>query len=47
VYGEDALSYFPIKFWSKQFRCGRESIQDDPRSGRPVEPRTMENIKKE
>jgi hypothetical protein len=32
-----------IKFWSKQFQWGRESIQSDPR---PVEVRTNENIKK-
>lgn len=37
VYGDDAPSYFTIKFWSKQFRWGRESIEDDPRSGRPLE----------
>jgi hypothetical protein len=40
--GEDAPSYFTIKFWSKSFR----SLQDDPRCGRPVEARTNENIKK-
>jgi hypothetical protein len=40
VYGEDAPSYFPIKFWCKQFRW------DGPRCGRPVEARTNENIKK-
>jgi transposase len=46
VYQEDAPSYFTIKFWSKQFRRSRESIQGDPRCGRPVEARTNENIKK-
>jgi histone-lysine N-methyltransferase SETMAR len=40
VYGEDAPSYFTIKFWCKQLRW------DGPRCGRPVEARTNENIKK-
>lgn len=35
VYGDDAPSYYVIKFWSKQFRWGRKSVEDDPRSGRP------------
>lgn len=35
VYGNDAPSYYVIKFWAKQFRWGRESIEDDSRSGRP------------
>jgi transposase len=35
VYGNDAPPYYTIKFWSKRFRWGRESIDDDPRSGRP------------
>jgi hypothetical protein len=46
VYQEDAPSSFTIKFWCKQFRRGRESIQGDPRCGRPLEARTNENIKK-
>lgn len=35
VYGDEAPSYFTVKYWSKQFRWGRESTEDDPRSGRP------------
>jgi cytochrome c-type biogenesis protein CcmH/NrfF len=26
VYGESAPSYYKVKFWSKQFKWGRESI---------------------
>jgi hypothetical protein len=37
VYGESAPSYYKAKFWSKQFKWGRESIEDDPHTGRPVE----------
>ena len=36
VYGESAPSYCKVKFWSKQFKGGRESIEDDPHAGRPV-----------
>jgi hypothetical protein len=28
---------FQIKFWSEHFRWGRDSIQNDPKSGRSVE----------
>ena len=37
VYGEFAPSYCKVKFWSKQFKWGRESVEDDPDTGRPVE----------
>jgi len=37
VYGDAVLSYYKVKFWSKQFKWGRESIEDDPHTGRPVE----------
>ena len=37
VYGESAPSYYKVKFWSKQFKWGRESTEGDPHTGRPVE----------
>ena len=37
VYGESAPSYYKEKFWSKQFKWGRDSIEDDPHTGHPVE----------
>ena len=37
VYGDNAPSEYQVKYWSKQFKWGRKSIEDDPRSGRPVE----------
>jgi hypothetical protein len=33
VYGKSAPSYYKVKFWSKQFMWGRESIEDDPHTG--------------
>ena len=37
IYGHISPSYYEVKFWSKQFKRGRKSIEDDSRSGRPVE----------
>jgi hypothetical protein len=36
VYGESAPSYYKVKFWSNQLKWGRESIEEDPHTGRPV-----------
>lgn len=46
VLGESAPSYRVIAFWSSQFKRGRESIEDDPRPGRPVSCTTDQNVKK-
>lgn len=35
VYGDSCLSYATITNWSKLFRWGRESLEDDPREGGP------------
>jgi hypothetical protein len=42
VYGESSPSYSTVKDWAKQFHLGRESIEDDPRQGRPAEALTPE-----
>lgn len=45
VYGHSSPSYSTVKEWAKQFRLGRESIEDELRPGRPSEAITDENIK--
>ena len=37
VYGEASPSYSTVNEWAKQFRIGRESVEDELRQGRPVE----------
>lgn len=46
VFGDSCPSEFIIKFWSKQFKHDRESLEDDPRSGRPISAVTADNIEK-
>jgi transposase len=50
VYGESSPSYSTVKQWAKQFHLGRESIEDDPRQGRPAEaltPKTTALVQEE
>ena len=35
VYGSSAPSYAPVKFWVREFKCGRTSLEDETMSGRP------------
>jgi [histone H3]-lysine36 N-dimethyltransferase SETMAR len=44
VYNEQSPSYSAIKRWAQLFRFGRESLEDDPKSGRPVTAATPEKI---
>lgn len=39
VYGDQAYSLKTVEYWTKQFKLGRKSINDEPRSGRPADPR--------
>ncbi|CAF4909599.1 unnamed protein product [Pieris macdunnoughi] len=46
VYGEQCPSKSIIYKWHGLFKHGRESIEDDPRSGRPVEATTSDIVEK-
>src|SRR5215469_9029151 len=37
VYGNSSPSYTTVKKWSAEFLRGRQSLEDDTRSGRPVD----------
>ena len=44
--GQSASLYKMVKKWEAEFKRNRESIKDDPRSGRPSTSTTQENIEK-
>ena len=46
VYVDISPSYYHVKFWSKQFKCGRKLIKNDSRSGWPVEASSKEMCQK-
>jgi len=49
VYGNCAPSYSTVIRWSNEFWCGRESLEDDPRFGRPsdaVNPSVIASVEK-
>ena len=46
VYGDVSPSYYQVKFSSKQIKWGKERIEDDLRSGRPVEASSKEMCQK-
>ena len=46
VYDKSSLSYSCVAKWVAEFKRGREDINDDPRSGRPVSQVTEPNVAK-
>ena len=46
VYGSSALSYAQVKFWVGEFKRGRTSLEDEARSGRPLDATDAEMCKK-
>ena len=44
--GEDAHLYSMVKKWGAEFKHGRESLEEDPRSRRPFNVTTQETIAK-
>ena len=46
VYGSSAPSYAQVKFWVEEFKRGRTSLEDEARSGRPLDATDEEMFKK-
>ena len=42
--GDDAPALSTVKKWAAEFKKGRESLEDDPRSGHPASATTQKNI---
>jgi len=45
-FDSDVLKKTTVYEWHERFRSGRESVEDDERSGRPSTSKTDENINK-
>ena len=46
VYGSSAPSYAQVNFWVGEFKRGRTSLEDEARSGRPLDATNEEMCKK-
>ena len=44
VYGDSSPKYSPVAKWSAEFKRGRDSLEDDPRPGRPADVISQEMI---
>jgi hypothetical protein len=44
VYGSDVVSSSAIAFWIRRFSIGRDSLEGNPRVGRPINTVTQTNI---
>ena len=45
TFGKEYTSYSTVKKWATEFRMGRDSVEDDERSGHPKDATTDENVK--
>ena len=45
-YGSSAPSYAQVKFWVGEFKCSGNSLEDEARSGRPLDVTDEEMCKK-
>ena len=46
VYGSSAPSYAQVKFWVRELKRGRTSLEDEARSGCPLDPPTKKCVRK-
>ena len=46
VWGDNAPSYSTVAMWAPRYKSGRETLEDDPRSGRPITEFTTANIER-
>ena len=44
VCGSSAPSYAQVKFWAREFKRGRMSLEDEARSGRPLDANRRRNV---
>ena len=44
VYGDSSPKYSTVAKWSAEFKRGRDSLEDDPRAGRPADVISQEMI---
>ena len=44
VYGDSSPKYSTVAKWSAEFKCGRDSLEDDQRPGRPADVISQEMI---
>ena len=44
VYFDSSFKYITVAKWSAEFKRGRDSLEDDPRTGRPADVISQEMI---
>lgn len=46
AFGDDSMSDSNIRLWYNRFKSGRETVESDPRSGRPASSNSPDNVEK-